>query len=251
MTTLKQYSDNHKHNIAYFLYYEQHLKATDISTMTYEDFNNRFPQYNISGTGFIFSGIRAETGHISARQIENIVKLYEANESIYDLNMDIIGYDKTGNTVEQDMNLFLQEPDTYKFLELCGYKVNRGYKRKLTRKANGFTPTNKGYIYIYGITSDNHAFLKFGITNKSPESRHKQQMQSATREGLKYDSELLYQTQLLDGNDCLFIEKKIKLYIKQQGNNVPKSYFPDGYTETCEIDLLDNIINIIETHKTL
>lgn len=108
MTTLKQYSDNHKHNIAYFLYYEQHLKATDISTMTYEDFNNRFPQHNISGAGFIFSGIRTETGHISARQIENIVKLYKPNENIYDLNVDIIGYDKTGNTVEQDMNLFLQ-----------------------------------------------------------------------------------------------------------------------------------------------
>ncbi len=244
---MKQRTSDIKTNIICYLFYEEHWKTSDISELTYETFNKLFPAYSVECSGYICKGVNPNT-HISSRQVENICNKYKYTEDITVLDVIEIGYTPTGKSTEEDFKLAVSEPDLSKFMELCGYKIKYGFNRNKTRKASGFNSETSGYFYIWHLTNtvEDFEFIKFGITNKDVNTRHKQQLQAANRNNYNYDSELIFSTGLISGDQCSQLEKDvIKLCKYNNYKNIHRHYFPDGYTETCGVDLLPLILDLV------
>lgn len=106
----------------------------------------------------------------------------------------------------------------------------------------GYTVTKPGTLYLIRWYGFGEEYLKFGITNKSVESRvYKQSIYS------KLDHNILYKFHYEDGNHPDKLEKLIKSSV--QTNICRKDWMEDGYTETTYMENLNKILKIVENYN--
>lgn len=98
------------------------------------------------------------------------------------------------------------------------------------------------YTYIWTHPETKHNFLKYGITNY-PEQRIKQQRQKNS----PFDANQLCSIDFADGLVPENLEKVIDEYKKQSQipNQVSKSVFPDGFSETLPTEEWSFISNLV------
>jgi len=127
---------------------------------------------------------------------------------------------------------------TYRFLsegQLC-----RG-----CHTTGGFAPNHQGYFYLYSWYGFGYEFYKFGITNRTPEIRAKEQ----------------YSVGQLDYNKIIchlfkngYIAKELEKMVSDTIDTkiCPKQWLPDGYTETTSAtkENLNIILNLLEDFKS-
>jgi hypothetical protein len=120
---------------------------------------------------------------------------------------------------------FFQSPDNH-------FRGGRGCP---SCTKGGFNKMKGGWFYILQV---NPEVLKFGITNKTTEGRKKE---IENRCGSQLT--ILYEKFFEDGN----ILYSIELYIKKNMNTgvVSKEVLPSGYTETCLLEDLTSVIDIV------
>lgn len=121
--------------------------------------------------------------------------------------------------------MFEQTPNNH--LNGCGCPKCSNY---------GFSKELSGYFYVQEISTSDLVYYKFGITNRPIEERLLEQKKKSNLEHkivyvLKSSGSMVYN-----------LEKILKTKFK---GYVPKTDFPDGYTETfgiCDIDLVEDVI---------
>ena len=146
------------------------------------------------------------------------------------------------------LSRLLLEPDPELFLNSLGYRTKIVKEGNKTKTLRGFSQTTTGILYLVRFYNVEIEFLKFGITNNADyEVRTKQQLRTAKRHDLCYNYEYLYISALQDGVKVYDAEQYIRLQTKIY-DRVPKSLFPDGYTETVSIDALYPILLILDQH---
>lgn len=113
--------------------------------------------------------------------------------------------------------------------------LNQGHRCKKCA-SYGFNPNKPAYIYIQNLSGK---FLKFGITNRTPEQR----MQTQSIKSI-YSHTLVYKHRFENGIDAMNIENDIKKQLIC--GVVDKKDMTDGYTETVSISDYDSLLNIIK-----
>lgn len=115
---------------------------------------------------------------------------------------------------------------------------------------SGFNENKVGYLYVVrwellNNIDGNFTFIKFGITNRKPLIRVKEQKRFCSEGTNNYSikSEILYATPRLSGKIIKSMEAKVKEIFKDFIGVVPKKVFPDGYTETVYCTE-ENIVDI-------
>lgn len=107
----------------------------------------------------------------------------------------------------------------------------------------GFSDEKEGIFYLVKWVVGENTFLKYGISNRDVNKRKTRQ--SACIKDLPYSSEdvLIFKSVL--GSEVRSIEKEVKKILG--GRYVPKSIFPEGYTETLPYsqDIIEKIKGII------
>lgn len=106
-------------------------------------------------------------------------------------------------------------------------------------KRNGYRSDVPGYFYITAFEGwcpeqdDLYSHIKFGITNKHPNIRNKQQKVKTIYDKI-FPICCFY---FKKGSDARLLESELKALYNNPA--VSKERFPDGYTETISTDLLD------------
>lgn len=121
---------------------------------------------------------------------------------------------------------FEQQPT----IHLCGYGCNRCSSR-------GYNAEGGGYFYI---TSLNDYAIKYGISS-DPHKRLKEQSGNS-----RFVHKILYSFYFEDGYIPKLIEQTVSLEVGK--NFLTKNDLSDGYTETCSIDKLLDILDIVEQY---
>lgn len=106
----------------------------------------------------------------------------------------------------------------------------------------GYSTGKAGVFYVVHWHKHDKEFLKIGITNNG-EYRITKQMNKTD-----FTPTILYFPEFADGNVAADIERECKKRIKELYGKkyvVSKEEFPDGYTETMEIDQYDWINNLV------
>ena len=104
----------------------------------------------------------------------------------------------------------------------------------------GFDSNRPATIYLVKWTKDDSCFLKFGITNRDYKLRIANQQLKT-----EYLPEVLYLFHLENGKASKEIESGIKQNFST--HYISKELFPDGYTETTEINNLEDILSFIKS----
>ena len=103
---------------------------------------------------------------------------------------------------------------------------------------SGYRPSKPGWLYVQEITYPSIAFIKFGITNRDPIKRLKQQAKSS-----KLRHRLVVQFSFADGVRPLTLERMIKDHFKQHINVAAAHGLKfDGSTETVPVTCLDELL---------
>lgn len=103
----------------------------------------------------------------------------------------------------------------------------------------GFRSNKPAYLYLHRLIHiSGLVFYKFGITNREPLDRVKQQASKFSGH-----CNLLFTRRFGVGLQALALESKIKKIAK--GGCVSKSILPDGFTETFIEEDLGEIMNIM------
>lgn len=131
----------------------------------------------------------------------------------------------------------------------CGNRWKPSYHHFFNKKngcaacANhGYSTGKSGVFYVVHWHKHDKEFLKIGITNNG-EYRITKQMNKTD-----FTPTILYFPEFADGNVAADIERECKKRIKELYGKkyvVSKEEFPDGYTETMEIDQYDWINNLV------
>lgn len=112
-----------------------------------------------------------------------------------------------------------------------------------TCSTHGYNKNKPGYFYIQILyENDVKLYVKFGITNRTPIQRMKQQQGSSI-----FKHELKESVMFEDGSIPVRIENEIKK--KLNCGIVNKHQLGDGYTETVSIKYIDSILSILENYK--
>lgn len=111
-------------------------------------------------------------------------------------------------------------------------------KQDSSKSSSGFNTSKPAHLYIVRWYGFGESYIKFGITNKSVQTRIKQQSRSA-----KLDYEILHTFHNESGQSIWDCEKVIKK--SMQTRECPKELLPDGYTETV-LDTDANFNTILE-----
>lgn len=122
----------------------------------------------------------------------------------------------------------------------CGNKWKPSYDSFVTKGTGcpacaktGYSPDKAGVFYVVHWHKHDKEFLKIGITNRD-ERRITKQMNST-----EFTPTILYFPTFSDGNVAADLERECKQRIKElYGRDyvVSKEDFPDGYTETMNVD---------------
>lgn len=95
---------------------------------------------------------------------------------------------------------------------------------------NGFDRNKPAQFYIHKVYCHelNLEFIKYGITNNEPQKRIKSQMYNSNRDSdYKFESELLYESKIMDGTFVFDTEFNIKTELTKYAK-IPKSLFSDN-----------------------
>lgn len=103
----------------------------------------------------------------------------------------------------------------------------------------GYNPRKQGRFYIVRWFGEGYEFLKFGITNKTVQQRVKEQ---AAETFLEF--EVLYDFLFQDGSIPREIESKALSSMNTKV--VEKDVLPYGYTETCHIEDIDELLMLVK-----
>lgn len=138
-----------------------------------------------------------------------------------------------GSTVEVEIlcknhGVFHQKPSIHLNGFGCGKCSTRGYNGK-----------NGGSFYIIDLNGE---FIKYGITSKDVSKRKCQQ-----ESGSRFIHDILYDFFFEDGEIPKLIEREVKRTIERSG--LTKEDLEDGYTETVDINRLEDILNIVYKYK--
>lgn len=104
---------------------------------------------------------------------------------------------------------------------------------------HGFDKTKPANLYLVHWFGLGNEYLKFGITNRAAEERIRQQNRVTQ---LNYQILNVYHFET--GFEALKVEDLIKSQFECCA--CPKLIFPDGYTETMQIEFYDSVVKLIE-----
>lgn len=131
----------------------------------------------------------------------------------------------------------------------CGNKWKPSYDSFVTKGTGcpacakyGYSPDKAGVFYVVHWHKRDKEFLKIGITNRD-ERRITHQMNSTA-----FTPTILYFPTFSDGNVAVELERECKQRIKElYGRDyvASKEDFPDGYTETMNVDQYDWINELV------
>lgn len=208
-----------------------------------------------------FASPRDITKPISKRAVELVLEKAKGQEKPTEMvKVENIPYKSIKiMTLDEELEYRLSETDLDTFLIGCGYQAKPLTKRQLNSKSRGFSKSISGVLYVIKFIEINievppeegeeheppFEFIKYGITNEvDVDKRTKEQVRSAKRNGIKYETELLFLTKRLHGELIAELETKIDS-VTRAFYKVPKSMMPDGHSETTSIDKLPDILDII------
>lgn len=103
----------------------------------------------------------------------------------------------------------------------------------------GYDSKQPGYFYVQDLSG---RFIKFGITNRSPELRMKQQTGKS-----KFVHTMIATRYFENGRDAFNLERKIKK--KFPVCAVTKEDLPDGYTETISAEYKEELLKFISQQE--
>ena len=157
-------------------------------------------------------------------------KLYKINKIMTKVNgmSDIIGWKETNKTVLRVCKDHGEYVSNYK--DMCRDLVG-------CPKCAG-NLQDKAYINFVNDKNNNTIALKFGISGK-PEARLLKQKYTTDLDVINYGVWYFKSVDI-----CKEAEGKVKTSVKT--SLLSKDLFPDGYTETCDIKYLEDIIKIYE-----
>ena len=222
------------------LFIEHGFNAPSLSKATYQDlvdcsYISDSADYTECAADKVFD--------LSVRAIQNVLKGKTPKQYIL---WQPTYYKVTKMSLDDELTLKLAEPDLDKFMLSCGFKPLPLSKQQAKGLARGFDTNKQGYLYIARIFNDDIEFIKYGVTNsKLDNKRTKDQLYAARRQEIKYDYEELYFSPLADGALVYKTETEIKDMLRFE-DKIPKSLFPDGHTETCNVELLYKLLEIVE-----
>ena len=239
---LKQlYKDKEERNkIIETLFVEHGFNAPSLSKATYQDlvdcdYISDFADYTEDSSERVFK--------LSKEAIHNIIKGKTPKQYIL---WQPTEYKATKMALDDELTLKLAEPDLDKFMLSCGFKPLPLSKQQAKGLARGFDTNKQGYLYIARIFNEDIEFIKYGVTNsKLDNKRTRDQLYAARRQEIKYDYEELYVSPLTDGALVYKTETEIKDMLRFE-DKIPKSLFPDGHTETCNVELFYKLLEIVE-----
>lgn len=221
------------------LFVEHGFTAPSLCKVTYQD---------LVGCGYISDSVgytedsSDKVFNLSVRSIQVMLKGKTPKQYIL---WQPTEYKATKMSLDDELTLKLTEPDLDKFMLSCGFKPLPLSKQQAKGLARGFDTNKQGYFYIARIFNDDIEFIKYGITNsKLDNKRTKDQLYAARRQEIKYDYEEIYISPLSDGALVYKTEVEIKDMLRFE-DKIPKSLFPDGHTETCNVELLYKLLEIV------
>ena len=144
--------------------------------------------------------------------------------------------------IDSYLDEILSNPSLEAFLGNCGY-ASTGYVKNVHSRVK--PKIGVFYIYRYKLT-DGQEFLKYGITYQGADSRKRAKscLLKNHRKGLGIaDQSLIFDCQLpapLPEDLELFIKTRIPVCVVSKGD------FPDGYTETCNINHKDWLVTLVK-----
>ena len=222
------------------LFVEHGFTAPSLGKVTYQDlvdcgYISDLSDYTEEPSDKVFN--------LSVRSIQAILKGKTPKQYIL---WQPTEYKSTKMSLDDELALKLTEPDLDKFMLSCGFKPLPLSKQQAKGLARGFDTNKQGYLYIARIFNDDIEFIKYGVTNsKLDNKRTKDQLYAARRQEIKYDYEELYISPLSAGDIVYKTETEIKDMLRFE-DKIPKSLFPDGHTETCSVDFLYKLLEIVE-----
>lgn len=105
---------------------------------------------------------------------------------------------------------------------------------------SGYDPSKSGTFYIVEWANNNKAWIKYGITNKKPQTRFTQQKRNTTNQ---------YKVLSLHYFDDGSIPPELELLVKPLKDKYPsgitKEQMPDGFSETLSIDAKEELYKTI------
>lgn len=221
------------------LFVEHGFNAPSLSKATYQD---------LVDCGYISDSVgytedpSGRAFNLSKEAIHNILKGKTPKQYVL---WQPTEYKSTKMSLYDELTMKLTEPDLDKFMLSCGFKPLPLSKQQAKGLARGFDTNKQGYFYIARIFNDDIEFIKYGVTNsKLDNKRTKDQLYAARRQEIKYDYEEIYISPLSDGALVYKTEVEIKDMLRFE-DKIPKSLFPDGYTETCDVELLYKLLEIV------
>lgn len=240
MTQKKLYNNKEERNkIIETLFVGYGFNASSLSKATYQDlvdcgYISDYTDYTENPSEQVFK--------LSKEAIHNILKDKTPRQYIL---WQPTEYKSTKMSLDDELDLKLTEPDLDKFMLSCGFKPLPLSKQQAKGLSRGFDTNKQGHFYIARIFNDDIEFIKYGVTNsKLDNKRTKDQLYAARRQEIKYDYEEIYVSPLSDGDLVYKTETEIKDMLRFE-EKIPKSLFPDGHTETCNIELLYKILEIV------
>lgn len=106
---------------------------------------------------------------------------------------------------------------------------------------HGYNPEKPGAFYIQKVSDGDCTYLKYGITNRKAKTRLTEITKTSS-----FDHTLLYEFRYEDGRIPYGIESIVKKNIPS--GVVDKTLLPDGFTETCDLTYLDDILSIVDEY---
>ena len=160
-------------------------------------------------------------------------------DDITETRLNILGWEVLGRgdrTTKTRWRLLCQQG--HEKLIFPSNILHTGYGCSSCNGTHGFRKQDPANFCIQQLVSDRQKFLKFGITNKDPSERLKQQARKS-----KFNHEVIYTLHSESGEDIALLEAEVKKRIPTKV--VPKELLPDGYTETTNTTNLGTIFMII------
>lgn len=149
------------------------------------------------------------------------------------IGYSFIGFDSPYKDAHSKVSLVCSHGHSWK-VSIVAF-LNQGHRCKMC-SVTGFNPNKPAYFYVQCLSD---RFLKFGITNRTPEKRMAAQAGKSV-----YSHKLIYQKRFDKGIDAIALETMIKKTFVC--GVVDRIDMMDGYTETIHISDRDKLLNIIE-----